>query len=268
MSREHSASAAGRQDEARIDAPDILSHAPWGAMLLRGGRVVWMNERLASWLGAVPGELVGAEAKADEDRWPPGLFDSHVESLEIGRAPAEILHLRRHWQAGADGGEIHYFEDRTEHVRLERENQRLRADIRTLEGKDAETGLLNRYAVLRDLENQISRSRRYGNPLAAIRLNITPPEAGGESDFKTLAQDLNALLRWTDRIGRLEDCDFLLVLPETAEANARFLAEELSGGRFAQVYREAGWRIEAIAAAWRPGDDARKLLRRLDESAG
>jgi hypothetical protein len=56
---------AGGQGELRFDALEMLRRAPWGVLLVRAGRIVWLNERLASWLGAAPEDFVGAEAAED-----------------------------------------------------------------------------------------------------------------------------------------------------------------------------------------------------------
>jgi GGDEF domain-containing protein len=233
----------------------MLQGAPWGMALLRDGVLVWLNPRLQAYLQAMQ---AGADALLN---WP----DSPSGLIEIPLADGETLCLRRRLQILPEGEALYCFEEVSELVRLGRENERLLAKLQALEGRDAETGLLSWDAVLRALEHQISRSRRYGNPLSAIRLILTPPPDMDDPHhtLKSLAQEFNALLRWTDQIGRVERGVFLLVLPETPLESAQLLAQELSNRRLALMARHGGWKVEAAATAWRKGDDARKLLQRL-----
>src|SRR5690606_9852195 len=66
---------------------------------------------------------------------------------------------------------------------------------------DAETGLLNRKTVLQELTSQVSRTRRYGNPLSVvvIRLIGVDPETA-PSLRRSVAQTLKGSLRWVDLI--------------------------------------------------------------------
>lgn len=235
--------------------------APWGAMVVREGKVLWMNPRLAAWLGGAPPGFLGLDREGAVALGLDGLFEADADWWV--RSVAGELRLRRTCAALPEGGVAYYFEDLDLWTRLEQERDQFRDLALRLETKDADTGVLNCRAILQALENQVGRSRRYGNPLAVIRLDIIPVGQGVDvALLKGIAQELSAELRWADQIGRLDAAAFLVVLPETRLADAEALAAKLGHERAARA-RAEGWAIEALATDWRTGDDARKMLRRL-----
>jgi GGDEF domain-containing protein len=240
---------------------EAMDWAPLGLLVVRGGRILWANSCLAGWLGCGREALVGLGGEEAGRLGLAGLFDGGEELLSY-RAGLEIR-LRRRRVPLPDGSEAHYFEDIGERSKLARERDHFRELAQALETKDAETGLLNCRAILQALENHASRSRRYGNPLSLIRLSVKSPL--GKHDpgvLKGIAQELNAELRWADQIGRLDATSFLAILPETFLGDAEALAAKLGHDRLARAKAE-GWTVAVSATAWRAGDDARKMLRRL-----
>ena len=240
---------------------DFLDLVPLGVLLLDEGRVRWVNRCLADWLGARRDALVGLDLDTAKPLGLAGLFGDDVElalfphgrELRLGRCCAPM----------PDGGEVQFFEDRRERVQLAQERDHYQELASILETKDSETGALNRQAILQALESQLTRSRRYGNPVAALRLSVKP--VNGQFDFaalKHLVQELKAGLRWADQVGRLDALTFLAILPETRLADAENLAVRLGRERAAWAEME-GCALEVAATAWMAGDDARKLLKRL-----
>ncbi len=244
-----------------IPARELLDLAPLGIMIARGGHILWMNHCLADWLGQERSSLLGLSREGAEPLGLAGLFDTG-EELAVYRSGREIR-LRCRCEPLSDGGVAHFFEEVGERMRLERERDHFRELARSLETKDADTGVLNCSAILQALENHLSRSRRYGNALSVIRLSVKPPQ--GKPDpavMKGIAQELKAELRWADQIGRLDAVSFLAILPETLLDNAEALAAKLGHDRVVRA-RAEGWIVEVSATAWRSGDDVRKLLLRL-----
>lgn len=253
-----------RYPDGEISAHDLLDMAPVGAMILREGRILWVNHRLAEWLGGVKEPLSGLDQKAAERLGLAGLFEAGDGVASIFTDDGGEFCFRRQYVVLADGSEAFFFENLAERRDLEQERDRFRHLAQELEVKDPETGLLNRRAILQALELQVSRSRRYGNPLSLIRLVLKPPEEPPDpSSLKAFAMELKAELRWADQIGRLDKSSLLLILPETPEIGAEMLAAKLGYERAAPV-GGGKWRIESVVDAWQSGDDTRKLLRRLD----
>ena len=245
-----------------------LDLAPWGVMITRGTRILWANRSLAETLHTNPEQLIGLNKAAAAGTGLAALFDDDSEQLALSLPDGEERRLRRQRQLLNDNGEeAHYFLDITALHQLESANQQMQDKIRDLDTHDEETGLLNHLAIFQALESQISRSRRYGNPLSAIRLVLEPPTDGAEQDttLKAISQEFKMQLRWADQIGRLDQTAFLLVLPETPVGDAWDLAKKLAHDRIALASCAEGWHIGFAAESWSKGDDARKFLRRLAE---
>jgi len=252
------------------NAIEALDKAPWGVMILREDRIIWVNARFSETL-QISGEKLSGLSLSEPSALSglTALFDKDSEELALELSNGETRRLRR-WRPAllSNGAEVHYFEDVTELLRLEEERDRLQLVVKTLDTKDPETGLLSQNAILQALENQISRSRRYGNLLSVVRLTLAPPLGTEEPQaaLRAISQEFNAQLRWADQIGRLDPTTFLLILPETSLNDAEELALKLGHDRVALASRAQGWTLGLAATAWRKGDDARKLLARLHTS--
>lgn len=100
---------------------------------------------------------------------------------------------------------------------------------------DALTGLLNRRALLEQLDKELLRSARRGAPVAVVmgdldhfkNVNDTFGHAAGDSVLKEAARRVKACVRAYDSIGRLGGEEFLAVLPECSSAVAYTIAERL-----------------------------------------
>lgn len=95
------------------------------------------------------------------------------------------------------------------------------------------TGLHNRKYLQERLEEEISRSRRYGTKLSCILFDIDFFKVvndmygyeWGDILLKNIANKLNAMIRKEDILTRYGDEEFLLVLPNTSEENAFLFGE-------------------------------------------
>lgn len=136
---------------------------------------------------------------------------------------------------------------------------------------DTHTGLLTPASMYRELFEQVSRSRRYGNALAIVRIDI-----GGlrkddishedrEQTLRELGIKLADNVRNIDFAGRLSDYEFLVVLPETETKGVKILIDKLEpmlGA--AQIATQSGevmdLGIKIGFAQWSATDDASTLL--------
>ncbi|HKB28294.1 MAG TPA: diguanylate cyclase [Candidatus Limnocylindrales bacterium] len=131
-------------------------------------------------------------------------------------------------------------------------------EVWTLATIDHLTGVLNRQAVLANLENEIDRAARFGHQLSVVmvdldhfkRLNDTHGHAGGDRILRRIADTLRENMRSIDVVGRYGGEEFLLVLPETDVDAAASLAEKLRRlvGR-TEVVLEDGYRASATLSA-------------------
>ena len=145
---------------------------------------------------------------------------------------------------------------------------------------DQLTGVLNRQAVLAELEREIARAARYGHQLSVVmvdldhfkRLNDSHGHAAGDLMLRETADVLRTNLRTVDVVGRYGGEEFLLVLPETDVDAAASLAEKLRRlvGRHA-VEMEDGYRATATLSAGVAGGfgghlDLESLVRDADNA--
>jgi len=121
-------------------------------------------------------------------------------------------------------------------------NVRIKALLKTFETKknlvksaicDELTGLYNRKYLHHRLDAEISRAKRYGTSLSCLLIDIDYFKTvndmygydWGDILLKKLAQMLSALIRKEDVLTRYGDEEFIIILPETSEAQAMIFAE-------------------------------------------
>jgi len=98
---------------------------------------------------------------------------------------------------------------------------------------DELTGLHNRKYLQERLEEEISRSKRYGTKISCILFDIDFFKVvndmygyeWGDILLKNIANKLNAMIRKEDVLTRYGDEEFLLMLPNTSEDNAFLFGE-------------------------------------------
>ncbi len=131
------------------------------------------------------------------------------------------------------------------------------------------TGLLTREIGLQRLTLEISRSRRYENPLSCLigRANGVTERATLQG-LATLTSLLQEQLRWVDVLVQWATDRVLILLPESGTDAAYRLQRKL-----AQAI-DASWPTEMTdvrvvwgSATWRRGDDAVRLVRRAEAAS-
>ncbi len=258
--------------ESFADAmPAMLQDAPVGLLLTdKKKKIVWLNNALQNYLDIDLNEVKGASATSLKN----DALKSLLKAKNIAELPATAIHERRWtkcWRAPlADenkGLTAHYFFDVTELHQLHSENEHIKSELEQLNIHDKTTGMLNQHGLMQTLESQVSRSRRYNNPLSLIII-----ETGGIKDKKKLTQALVAIslllndqLRWADLAGRLDSHRFLLILPETSANDTTALAEKLTTQIGALDKTPKGLTIATSTSSWEKGDDLDKLMSRAEK---
>ncbi|MDP2927525.1 MAG: diguanylate cyclase [Candidatus Omnitrophota bacterium] len=123
----------------------------------------------------------------------------------------------------------------TKQIAVAIENDILAHRIEKLEIKDALTGLYNRFFIKSRLQEEISRAIAYQRPCAFIIFDIDNfknyREKFGliyaEAALKKIAVLLRDCITEVDRIGRTDDDEFSLILPEKNKRQAQEVAEEI-----------------------------------------
>ncbi len=107
--------------------------------------------------------------------------------------------------------------------------------LRSLMSRDSLTGLLNHTHVMANLDNEVARASRNGEPLSFAMLDIdnfkkvndSYGHAVGDSVLKSLSRLLQQRLRKTDSVGRYGGEEFAIIMPETSLLNAAEVMNEM-----------------------------------------
>lgn len=137
-------------------------------------------------------------------------------------------------------------------------------DLRRELDLDADTQLRGRRTLLRALERECARARRYERPLALVLLEA--PDRRDPAALRTAASRLRAGLRLHDLLCHPGDGVFAAVLPESTAADATRLLRrlELALGPGASGLPRPP--LLTALAELRPEDDAVALLARAEET--
>ena len=228
------------------------------------GRVVWGNAELAELLRRDPADIVGVSAEALQLPLPE---PDAVPSPTMGSRIVEKGRLVGVWQnvgAATFKGRVLLMMDKKYAIDWF-------LDVLSSGSFDPSitSRLLSRNALLNRLQLEVSRSRRYANPLSCLVIRIDNVNGDKQSRNDTIhsliASTVTELLRWVDVLGQWSDQALVVILPETAEVAADQLAEKLARAIDDNLAHDASnVSINVGASTWRKGDDAGRLVRRAE----
>jgi len=119
------------------------------------------------------------------------------------------------------------------------------------------------------LNYEVSRSRRYDNPLCILKLQIltqtNPDELSDQTINQTVKDALVDGLRWADMMSATRSGGFLMVLPETPVSSIESLTGKLSSSinsQLKQLSENFNYRLFFGHSYWQKHDDAQLLLAR------
>lgn len=109
----------------------------------------------------------------------------------------------------------------------------LRDKLKVVSTTDELTGLHNRKYLHERLDQEISRAKRYGDKLSCLLFDLDYFKVvndiygydWGDVLLKSIADKLKQIIRKEDILTRYGDEEFLVILPNTSEANAFLFAE-------------------------------------------
>lgn len=259
--------------QASSTTRQALQDAPCGVMFFnRDGCISWLNPALERMLGLTADQLVGQS----REQFP---FTSHRGLFK----ESGLMHLfgsgveQERWlqctavtppATDPDMYQVKFFQDITELVQLQEENQRLNQQVQELAITDELTGLANRQALTRALNSQVARSRRYQNPLTLAVIQLADRDGAGaipDEVILAVSRYLRDRLRWVDMIARWEESQFIIILPETSLQQGHDLMDKMLAS-FSELALPAPHTTGSLAlqfglAEWRKGQDARLLMK-------
>ena len=261
-------------------ADQVLNKSPLGIVVTNPeGTVTWVNPTFCQFLGVLEQDVMGKKQADFFSR----ILEKYEEHSNIWRVngPAErwLLTVDAALQnTEQNTGEVVYFVDATELMRLRTECQNLTDQLQSSITKDTVTGLLNSKALVQALDPQVSRSRRYQNPLSLVKMQIdafnsnrTNVSLSADQVLKAVSFYLRDQLRWVDQVGRTDDMEFTFILPETGELDARKLIDKISS-RLSTLSLPDNPEVSIAVharfgyAQWKKGDDISKLMQKVTKS--
>ncbi len=172
----------------------------------------------------------------------------------------------------------------TTHLALAVENLLLDCQVshlRALAAKDELTGINNRRNLMKLLQKEIERAKRYSSPISVVmvdidhfkRFNDRYGHQAGDEILAEVAQLIVAVSRDIDVIGRYGGEEFMVVLPETHPDQAIVYAERLRttierfGRDSRRDYPECELSISlGVTALTGPEDDLERMIHRVDQA--
>ncbi len=240
----------------------LLQGLPVGlAVENEAGTVLWVNQGLEDLLGCA-GESLSGQSFAD---WPlkglrPG-SDGTERFRVVGNGESHKLVCRSTQIKDADGQSLSLrcFSPETT-AKLSFNSA---AGTVSDGGIDADTGTLNRLSISQAIRSEVSRSRRYLNPFSVILMVV---QSEHHEAMRVAARILKEQTRWADILGRWNEREFLLILPETDGDSVTGLIAKINKGIEALASTGNGdtptMELRFGIASWQRGDDANLLMER------
>jgi len=251
-----------------------FQRSPCGVLVMDKERtILQLNSALASMLGLPAEQLVGKNHKT--------LQPTACQCLLNGEGLIQLTGTginQEKWLFCTEVEEstqiVKFFQDATEQIALKQQISALHQQVEDLTITDELTGLANPRALNRALSSQVTRSRRYNNPLCLAVIELVDesnPQASLSDDVVLAAsRHLRDRLRWVDTIARWDHNHFIVILPETNAEHGSDLIGKISSG-FCDI--EIPWlgenqtlKLRFGLAQWIKGNDSRMLMDRAAQN--
>ncbi|MCH9697253.1 MAG: GGDEF domain-containing protein [Gammaproteobacteria bacterium] len=232
-----------------------LEKLPIATVILQDNKFVMVNQAFADLCPTGKENLLGNSPDQIGDLDLAAMFTSQgsIQKIDV---ESQTVYLQTELIDLPDQSSMYVFHNVSE-------KQLLEEHIKQITPKDTVTGLYNKNMILENLSSQVTRSRRYGNPLALLRLTLTTEEDALEERMRSVAEQLKDRLRWADCLGKLDDNSILIILPETCLEEAKELAAKLVNDR--SIVSD-GCTVQFGITAWQKGDDPSRMLKNTEEN--
>ena len=263
----------------------LLENSPSFIIIIdENQRIYWLNQSFCDFLGLERENLIGLSAG---DMKEPclkqvlntsarvevfaGILDKWIELQDVMMLSGEQFEQQKQQLT------VCYYADISEKVHAEKQLLQLESTLTHKMSHDAVTGMLNHYSMFQTLNVEVSRSRRYNNPLSVVLMNVgylsgsdsvAEDALAGESMTQEkveqmrlmISQLLKDQMRWADIVGHLKGFDFVLLLPETVYESAEILVKKLNSSlkNVAQDVKHISYGL----SQWQKGDDVEMFLQR------
>ena len=250
----------------------ILKACPMGLAISDSKQnITWVNETFQNYLGISADEINGHSISELPEVLQPLFTQTNAVHIPANALRDDQWFMCSQQPLEDNSDTVHFITDVGPLHLLMQEREALKEELRDSLAVDEVTGMPNKIALFQSLEPQISRSRRYNNLLSIVLMKINSLDQLNEEQAANLllpiSQMLNDQVRWADIVGKLNDSDFLLVLPETDAEACKNLSTNL-GERLNSVEIPEGlpnkFKITANFgySQWEKGDDLSLLMQK------
>jgi len=165
---------------------------------------------------------------------------------------------------------------------IESEGQHLNDEltrVHILSLTDDLTGLANRRAFIRRMEDEVSRVQRYGSPLSLAlidmdsfkNINDKYGHPAGDDVLRTFANNILTIFRHHDMVARYGGEEFVILLPNTDLEGARRALVKVQERNAQSHFQSDGTAVpmptfSAGLALYRPGETSGTLIERADKA--
>ena len=244
----------------------LLEGLPAGLVLVdETDHIVWANRAMGDLTRRPVGELTGQDAAALSLRRPED-DDEDTETIDTtGRAGKHLVGIPCPIATSQFNGKgLLVLERGQVPVSL------LKSLPSVIANGSVNAGVVvSRDAIRHRLEMEISRSRRYENPLSCLVVKVSYAAQEQAADpithdmFKEATRIVKEQLRWVDVLGRWSEDAIIVVLPETSADAVQGLAAKLSHAT------QSSWpgglaavKITCGTSTWQKADDVDRLVLR------
>ncbi|MDH3325614.1 MAG: diguanylate cyclase [Gammaproteobacteria bacterium] len=255
-----------------------LNMSPVGVVLYDDNdKIQWLNQVMSEFLAMPADQLIGLSSAELSSQY----LDSFADHPDLWKV-SNMVSRQNRWLISLDtppdtdavSNNIRYYVDVTEIMKLKADVRSLQDQLDNNSTADTLTGLLNKRSLLQSLEPQVSRSRRYNNPLTLIVMQVDGFDVHSNEQKPAIDQALTAVsfylrdqMRWVDLVGRTADNEFTLILPETRLSDANILVEKINTRLGKLSLPETpeitiSVNVKFGIAEWEKGDDTSLLLRK------
>lgn len=241
----------------QFEAEKILSLSPLSVVVSdSANRIVWCNPRFLQETGL-------DESKVLQQLFlslPLEAIDNHAHRVQLFTEETQSTKQFHYWPIALDSDTaftLHYY-----------------TPVRNVTTpKPRKIKVPKRPSWVEFLDYEVSRSRRYDNPLCLLKLHLLihqqPDSVTDEIISQTIKDTLMNELRWADMIGSTNKDSFLMVLPETPNSALNLLIKKIScslDSQLQQLANEFSFEVVFGSTYWQKHDDSQKMLQRARQN--
>ncbi len=251
----------------------LLENSPSFVVILDADqKICWLNQSFCDFLGLEREKLIGLSdddvkehclkqilSGTDRIEIFAGILDKWIELQDVMTLSGEPFDM------GNQELRILYYVDASQKIQIEKQLLQLESTLTHKMSHDSVTGMLNHHSMFQTLNSEVSRSRRYNNPLSLVLMDINyQSDSDAQEKIEQMRLMISQLLkdqmRWADIVGHLEDFDFVLLLPETVYESAETLIQKLNTSlkNIAMDVKDIRYGL----SQWRKGDDVTMFVER------